>query len=88
MRSPSRALAGFLGVSTGDRVKVLDIAAGHGLYGIALLREGSGRASGAPRDGLREPCGRREQAWLGRLSWVTHRREERVASTAPLATRP
>ncbi len=35
----STMLANFLGVNTGGRMKVLDIAAGHGLYGIALLRE-------------------------------------------------
>jgi SAM-dependent methyltransferase len=35
----STMLANFLGASTAGRVKVLDIAAGHGLYGIALLRE-------------------------------------------------
>jgi len=35
----STLLARFLGAGIGGRVKVLDIAAGHGLYGIALLRE-------------------------------------------------
>jgi SAM-dependent methyltransferase len=35
----SMLLARFLGAGIGGRMKVLDIAAGHGLYGIALLRE-------------------------------------------------
>jgi hypothetical protein len=35
----SGLLANLLGVGTGGRMKVLDIAAGHGLYGIAVLRE-------------------------------------------------
>src|SRR5262249_61241685 len=35
----STLLANLLSVRTGGRMKVLDLAAGHGLYGIALLRE-------------------------------------------------
>lgn len=35
----STLLANLLAVRTGGRMKVLDLAAGHGLYGIALLRE-------------------------------------------------
>jgi 2-polyprenyl-3-methyl-5-hydroxy-6-metoxy-1,4-benzoquinol methylase len=38
MAMPAEALAGALGAAAGKKWKVLDIAAGHGLYGITLAR--------------------------------------------------
>jgi 2-polyprenyl-3-methyl-5-hydroxy-6-metoxy-1,4-benzoquinol methylase len=39
MEMPSRAIAGMLGAQAGEPWKVLDIAAGHGLFGIAIAQQ-------------------------------------------------
>jgi predicted nicotinamide N-methyase len=41
MRLPAELIAGRLNAGAGDTWKVLDIAAGHGLYGIALAKQNS-----------------------------------------------
>ena len=38
MRLPSDLLAGLVGADSGGKCKVLDMAAGHGLYGIAIAK--------------------------------------------------
>jgi 2-polyprenyl-3-methyl-5-hydroxy-6-metoxy-1,4-benzoquinol methylase len=38
-RIPAQALAGLLNAAAGDKWKVLDIAAGHGMYGVTIAKQ-------------------------------------------------